>query len=271
MSALSMKLRAEPPRRLDMSAFVPGRLAGLSIAEIERLEIAAGPKPIKAGDFFAFDGAPGDRLVIEGGSSRLDYIGKAHAGGEIIVEGDAGAYAGRQMKTGRMEIRGNAGVGLASNLKGGIIVVDGSAGGYLGAPKPGEKDGMAGGSVVVKGDAGECAGERMRRGTLVVKGRLGENAGARMMGGTIWAEKGLTRGAGIQMRRGTLIGPSLDAPLPTFLDCGQHDLLIVRMMQKYWAEILGDLAPPSLTAAPRRLMGDTASLGKGEILIAEAA
>jgi formylmethanofuran dehydrogenase subunit C len=270
MSALKLKLRSAPPQRLDLSALVPSRLAPLSVSEIARIQLGEGSNAPCVADFFEISGTPGDSLQIEGGSARLDYVGAEHAGGEIIVEGDVGTYAGRRMKSGRLEIRGRAGECLASNLRGGIVVVGGSVGAHLGMPRPGEKDGIAGGTVVVHGDAGEFAGERMRRGTLIVRGRLGTNAGARMMGGTIWAVRGLSRGAGAQMRRGTLIGPKVEEVLPTFVDCGTHDLLILKIMSSYWRKTLGSLAPPEISKPPRRLMGDMASLGKGEILLTEA-
>ncbi|MBU1210374.1 MAG: formylmethanofuran dehydrogenase subunit C [Alphaproteobacteria bacterium] len=269
MSALKLKLRAAPSRRLDLSPLIPGRLAGLSIAEIEKIAIYAGPEGLTVGDCFAVSGAAGDALHIEGGSDKFDKVGAEHAGGEIIVDGDVGLYAGRRMKSGRLDIRGNAGDCLASNLRGGIVIVSGSAGTHLGGPLAGEKDGLAGGTVVVMGDTGDLAGERMRRGTLVVKGRMGRNAGARMMGGTIIGEQGLSAGAGVQMRRGTLIGPSLEAQSATFVDCGTHELLILTIMAAYWRRTLGDLAPPAIASAPRRLMGDLSSLGKGEILLTE--
>ncbi len=269
MSALKLKLRSAPQMRLDLSRLVPGRLAGLSLAEIERLEVGGGRHTLKAGDFFEVSGGPGDSVVFEGGSDRLDYVGATHTGGDILVDGDVGAYAARRMMAGGLEIRGNAGFCLASNLRGGTVTVGGSAGDHLGLPRPGEKDGMAGGAVIVHGDTGNYPGERMRRGTLIVKGRLGRFAGARMMGGTIFAEQGLSAGAGIQMRRGTLIGPKADEPLATFVDCGPHDLLILKVMARYWRKTLGDAAPPELTSPPRRLMGDMASLGKGEILLSE--
>ena len=273
MSGLTLKLSAAPQRRLDMSRLVPGLLAGLTTAEVERLPIADGNRPLSVGDVFQVAGTPGERLTIEGATDRLDYLGAEHSGGDIIVEGDAGGYAGRRMRSGRLEIRGNAGEALASNMRGGLIVVAGNAARRLGTPRPGEKDGMAGGSVVIKGDAGDFCGERMRRGTIVVKGRIGSHAGARMMGGTIYAEQGLGEAAGMQMRRGTLIAPNVAQPLATFADCGRHDLLILRIMAAHWVATLGDLAPPALSpsaAAPRRLMGDMASLGKGEILLTGA-
>ena len=270
MSALTLKLRCEPAMRLDLSCLVPGRLAGMSRGEIERLEVGRGRHPLKVGDCFEVSGESGDSIIFEGGSDRFDYVGATHAGGNILVDGDVGAYAARRMKAGGLEIRGNAGVCLASNMRGGTVKVGGSAGAHIGRPKPGEKDGMAGGAVIVQGNTDDYPGERMRRGILFVRGRLGKFAGARMMGGTIFAEQGLSEGAGIQMRRGTLIGPKLEAPLATFVDCGRHDLLILKVMARYWLKTLGDAAPPQLTTPPRRLMGDMASLGKGEILLSGA-
>ncbi|MCH9807267.1 MAG: formylmethanofuran dehydrogenase subunit C [Alphaproteobacteria bacterium] len=270
MSALTLKLRFAPPVRLNLSALVPGRLTGMSLAEICALPVSGGRQPLSVGECFEVSGSPGEVLRLEGGSDRFDYVGADHAGGEIVVEGAVGAYAGRRMKAGKLDIRGDAGDCLASNLRGGLVTVSGSAGCHLGLPKPGEKDGMAGGTVIVQGDTGEFPGERMRRGLLLVKGRLGENSGARMMGGVIWAEQGLSRGAGAQMRRGTLIGPMVETPLATFADCGELDLLIVRIMDRHWREQLGESAPPAITGPTRRLMGDMASLGKGEILLTQS-
>ncbi len=125
---------------------------------------------------------------------------------------------------------------------------------------------MAGGTVVVDGNAGERAGDRMRRGTIIVRGRCGEAAGSRMSGGTIWALGGFGSGPGPLMRRGTLIGPAVERLLPTFVDCGPHDLLVLRILGRYLADTLGPLAPRPITGAVRRFAGDMASIGKGEIL-----
>ena len=65
---------------------------------------------------FAVSGAPGERLVIEGGSRHLDNVGARHLGGTLIVEGDVGAYAARNMRAGLLDIRGNAGPYLGAGL-----------------------------------------------------------------------------------------------------------------------------------------------------------
>ena len=171
------------------------------------------------------------------------------------------------MKAGRLDIRGNAGSWLASGMSGGVVTVSGSAGDYTGAMSPGEKFGMSGGTVCIEGDCGARAGDRMRRGTIIVKGRTGPAAGSRMAGGTIWTETGFGEAPGPLMRRGTLIGPKAGRMLPTFSDCGRHDLVAMRLISRYVSETLGDLAPKSLPPFVRRYAGDLATIGKGEILL----
>lgn len=266
MSALTLKLKAAPDQRLDLSAISPTRLAAMSQAEIENLAIGTARRPVKLGDLFAISGTPGDTLVIEGATPRLDGIGTDLDHGTLIVEGDVGAYAGRRMKGGRLDIRGATGPYLASGLRGGLVLAR-SAGDLLGAPRVGERFGMMGGIVVIAGDVGERAGDRMRRGTVIAKGRFGPSAGSRMMGGTLWTETGFGDGPGPLMRRGTLIGPSVERILPTFGDAGWHDLNVLRLISRYFAKELGDLAPKALPAKVRRISGDLATIGKGEILL----
>ena len=55
--------------------------------------------------------------------------------------------------------------------------------------------------------------------------------------------------------------------LATFADCGVHDFGILRIMNRYFAETLGPLAPKPLPLKVRRYAGDLASIGKGEILL----
>ncbi len=267
MSGLKLKLRNPPPERIDMSRVAPGALAGLPIIEIERLIVGASKNGARLADVFAVSGAPGEDLTIEGGSDRLDFVGAGHGGGTILVEGDAGAFAGRGMTSGRLDIRGNAGPWLATGLAGGFVSVTGDAGDSLGAPRAGERFGMMGGTVAVAGHVGARAGERMRRGAIVARGKCGPLAGARMMGGTIWADGGFGATPGVMMRRGTLIAPSVERLTATFADCGKHDLVVLRILSAYFAAALGALAPNPLPSSARRLAGDMAALGKGEILL----
>ena len=89
------------------------------------------------------------------------------------------------------------------------FTVKGSAGDFAGGARSGDKQGMAGGTIVVEGNVGERAGDRMRRGTIIARGTIGSAAGSRMMGGTLWTEQGFGAGPGLLLRRGTLIGPKV--------------------------------------------------------------
>ena len=91
-----------------------------------------------------------------------------------------------------------------------------------------------------------------------------------MIGGTIVAEGGFGANAGQLMRRGTLIGPRVDRMLPTFADCGHHELVILRVMERGWGRVLGPLAPEPFPAGVRRFAGDLAAIGKGELLLTAA-
>ena len=265
MSGLNFKLRAAPAVRLDISALTPARLASLSQREIEILVIAT--DGTKLGDVFSVSGSCGDRVTIEGGSARFDSVGAGLEAGTIVVEGDCGAYAAAGMSGGRLDIRGNAGAWLATGMKDGLVTVKGSTGDFTGAPRTGDKQGMAGGIVVIEANAGERTGDRMRRGTIIARGTIGPMAGSRMMGGTLWTETGFGPGAGPLLRRGTLIGPTAERMLATFADCGRHDLRVIPLLNRYFAQTLGSLAPRPLPPVVRRLVGDMASIGKGEILL----
>jgi formylmethanofuran dehydrogenase subunit C len=69
------------------------------------------------------------------------------------------------------------------------------------------------------------------------------------------------------MKRGTIVlGADCEALSPTFIDCGVHALVAMRLM----AGFVGDFsrrAGACLRDPLRRYAGDMAVLGKGEILI----
>jgi formylmethanofuran dehydrogenase subunit C len=267
MSALSFTLRAPLHGAVDLSGLTPATLAGLSAGEIARIALGDGPEAPHAGDIFDIAGTPGETIAIRGSSPFLDSIGTRLDAGSIVVEGSVGNYAGRLMKGGRLEILGDAGAYLGSGATGGLIHVQGSAGDFLGGARSGDKFGLLGGTVVVDGNVGERAGERMRRGIIVARGAFGPAAGSRMVGGTLWTETGFGPRPGTLLRRGTLIGPKADELLPTFSDCGRHDLVVLRILNRHVAETLGPLAPKPLPGLVRKLAGDLATIGKGEILL----
>jgi formylmethanofuran dehydrogenase subunit C len=265
VTALVFKLRKTPAQRLDLSPLLPERLAGKAERDIAAIELQTTRERICVGDVFRLTMGDAAHLQFDGGSERFDRIGYAMSGGTIRVAGDAGIQSGRLMSGGRLEIVGNTGPFAASGMKGGSIEITGNAGDRLGGPLAGEMAGMRGGVVVVRGHAGARAGDRLRRGTIVIEGSAGSHAGSRMIAGTL-----IVRGCagplpGYLMGRGTLVlADGSDSLSPTFADCGVHELAIGTLM----ADFVGPFSPKTagLLRRPwRRLMGDMAVIGKGEI------
>ncbi len=268
MKPLVLTLRATPDERLDLSPLVPHELAGKSAEEILALPINTTRRRIAVGDIFRLRMGDVQSIRFEGGSDRFDRVGQAMRGGEIVVDGDVGTLAGRLMQGGRLIVSGDAGPWAASGMKGGTVEIAGAAGDRLGGPLAGEMAGMRGGVVVVRGDAGERAGDRLRRGTIIVEGKAGAHAGSRMIAGTLIVRREAGALPGYLMRRGTIVlGAGHAGSLPTFVDCGRHDLVAMRLMAAFVAPLSGRAA--RLFRQPlQRFAGDMATLGKGEILVA---
>ena len=256
-----------PDQRIDLSALIPSRLAGLAVRDIEALPINTTRNTLAIGDIFRVRAGDPSSIRITGATSRFDNVGAELDGGEIRVEGDVGELAGRLMKGGKLSVSGNAGPWAGSGLRGGRVEIGGDAGDWLGGPLPGEMAGMRGGVLQVKGNAGKMAGDRLRRGTIVVGGGTGAYAGSRMVAGTLIVAGRVGAWPGYLMKRGTLfLRREPEAVSPTFLDCGpgaevfRH--LFARELSKAGVDV-GWIARARL----QRFGGDTAVLGKGEIFM----
>jgi formylmethanofuran dehydrogenase subunit C len=154
-------------------------------------------------------------------------------------------------------------------MTGGSIHIQGKAGDFLAGALPGEQRGMSGGDIIVHGDAGDRVGDRMRRGTILVEGDVGSYCASRMVAGTIavWGKAG--ENTGFAMSRGTLLlRQAPERMLPTFNDCGEHDLGFLRLMLRAWSTLPSRFARlPGEGTRVRRYVGDLANGGKGEILV----
>jgi formylmethanofuran dehydrogenase subunit C len=264
---LTFTARAAPTQRLDLSRLTPQNLAGKTMAEIAGIELGTTRERVAAGDVFSIREGDPSSVLFEGGGARFDRIGMGMTAGAIHVEGEVGVQAGRAMSGGRLTIRGVAGPFAASGMKGGTLEIEGDAGERLGGPLSGETVGMSGGLVHVRGDAGPRAGDRLRRGAILIEGRAGAYAGSRMIAGTLAIAGEAGDLPGYLMDRGTiLLGRGATLLSPTFGDCGEHDLVAARLLADYVALASAKLA--RLFRRPlRRLAGDLAALGKGEILL----
>jgi formylmethanofuran dehydrogenase subunit C len=268
MSGITLRLRAQPPARLDLSPLTPQALAGQPVEAVARLPLACGRRSLPLGEWFDVRASSADAIVIEGDAARLDRIGAGLQDGMIRVEGNAGAYVGLGMRGGRIEVSGSVDAYAACGLAGGVVTIGGDAGDWLGAALPGEHRGMRGGVVIVGGRAGDRAGDHMRRGLILTEAGCGDYCGSRMQGGTLATLGPCGARPGYAMRRGTLVfGGAAPAPGPTFNDAGRLPLGFLVLLARSWKELpsrFASLRWPSTRA--HRWVGDLAFGGQGELL-----
>jgi formylmethanofuran dehydrogenase subunit C len=240
-------------------------------AAIAAMPLACGNRRLRVDEVFEVAPGESEALLIRNRGARLDLLGSGMTGGEIVLEGDAGAYAGLAMSGGRLTIRGQAGPFAGAAMQGGILEIGGNAGDWLGGGLPGERRGMTGGLILLRGDAGRRAADRQRRGVILIEGNAGDFLGARMVAGTtIVLGAAVGRYPGFAMKRGTLLlRHGAGQMLPTFADAGLQELGFLRLLAKYLAPHSAKFAAAAPHfAALRRFVGDAASGGKGEILAA---
>jgi formylmethanofuran dehydrogenase subunit C len=266
MSCLTLTLRAEIRLPLDLAPLVPERVAGLHERELASLPLQLGNRAIPLGELFQIKAGDPQAVVLQGTGPSCDRIGAGMSGGKLIVDGGGGRLLGAGMTGGALEVRGSVGPLAAAQASGGVIRIAGDAGPRLGGHLPGA-GGFSGAAVLVEGSCGELAGQRMRKGIIVIGGNAGPHAAMGMRGGTIMVRGNCGPDPAPLMARGTLwLAQAADRLLPTFVEDGTHDMLWLRLLERY----LASLGLPAVLSSRRvrRLAGDLAGLGKGEILVA---
>lgn len=268
MTAVRLRFTTENRLPVDARLLTPANLGGKTMAELAALRLLVGNRQVPLGELAEVTAGDGDTLVIEGAFAGLDRLGHQMAAGRIEAYGDVGAYLGQGMSGGRIELFGSAGVYAAAGMRGGTIHITANAGDFLGAALPGDPAGMAEGTVLVGGDAGDRVGDRMRRGLIAVHGRIGDYAASRMIGGTIVALRGCGADPGYAMRRGTLyLAAEPGHVLSTFADNGAHELPWLRLLARQLAAHEPSGTLPAIRVA--RWTGCASVGGKGEILVAD--
>jgi formylmethanofuran dehydrogenase subunit C len=270
MNETRLRLKQQPALCVDLRGVLPAQVAALAAAELGALQLWHGNERIALGDLFAIerrDAAPEPVLRFEGDLSRCDWLGAQMDGGALFAE-TCGDYVGLQMRSGRIEIAGRVGVYAACEMSGGTLQV-GATGDFAAAALPGSMDGMRGGTLIVRGAAGARFGDRMRRGTAIVFGDAGDFLASRMVAGTIAVAGRCGKHPGFGMRRGSLVLlQPLEVP-PTFAATDYNfDVawtLLARSLQRH-----GGAFTNLGKRRPRRLAGDRAVDGRGEILLSRA-
>ena len=269
MSGWRFTLKNAPALRVDLRGVTPAALAGLSLAEVERLAVGHGNATQPLAEFFGVESGADDTLVFDTDLARFDRVGWQMAGGRIRVAGGVGHHAGGGMTAGELVVDGDAGLLAACEMAGGTFRVNGNVDDFAASPLPGSMDGMRGGTFIVKGNAGARFGDRMRRGSAIVFGDAGDFLASRMVAGTIALGGRAGAHAGYGMRRGSVVFASAPAaawPIPaTFVPAlGEAEV--------FWQLLARDLerhGGPFAGLASRRIerhLGDLAAGGKGELI-----
>ena len=268
MSALTFTLKHKPAQRVNMSPLVCNLLTGMALADIGAITLQSGKCKLRVDELFTLEGADTQNIVIKNSLDNLDFIGKDLEGGSISVVGDAGAYLAFGMNAGEIKVSGNVGLYAACEMKKGYLEVSGNAGDFLGAALPGNKMGMKGGIILIKGNVGERVGDHMRRGNILIEGNAGDYCGSRMTAGTIAVMGQTGRHLGYAMRRGTLLlwnQPTLSA---SFNDCGTHTLAFLPILFASFKSLNSRFADASIAFnRVQRYAGDMSEMGRGEVLV----
>ncbi len=274
---MTVHLTLREANRLPLEAEVvtPDRLGALTAAEIERLPVFYGNKPRPLAEHFDVRVTPGGEapgggptVVVEGPTGRVKRLGERMSCGRLVVAGDAGMHVGAEMAGGELVVEGDADDWAGAQMAGGLLHVKGRAGHRVGSTYRGSRVGMTGGVIVVGGDAGTEAGGYMRRGLVVVVGDVEDFAGARMVAGTVLVlgRAGARAGAGL-LRGSVVVAGGVAEVLPTFREtCVYRPGFLTVLARAVQKRVPLPLEPLDGRAF-RRLGGDLAELGKGELLL----
>jgi formylmethanofuran dehydrogenase subunit C len=264
---VTLTLRAAPAEPLDVDGLTADRVSNLSEREIAALPAWVGAREARLGDFFDVSGERSARLRIAGELTNVHGLASRAAGGEVVIEGNAGRRVAAGMTAGSVDVRGSVGDDAGMGMGGGVLRISGSAGDRLGAATPGASKGMTGGEIVLAGSAGADAGARARRGLIVVGGDVGGDAARSMIAGTlvVFGRTGSRPGRG--SKRGSIVAlGGIEVPVTYWYACTYEPphvrLLLTYLRRRYGLEIDDKV----IEGKYRRHCGDAGNPGRGEIL-----
>ena len=171
------------------------------------------------------------------------------------------------MKGGAIHVLGPAGDYAGLGMSGGLLTITGGTGDFVGGAVPGQTSGMSGGAIVIGGDVGDRLGDRMRRGVIIAMGDAGDHCASRAVAGTLWVRGRLGATPAQGMKRATVLLEQTPTSLPTFLDCGRHELGMLRVLLPSLDRLAGTDIAKRCSGWAHRYMGCMGVDGRGEVLV----
>lgn len=222
METVTLTLKTQPDLYLEADTITPDAFAGRSAAEIAALPVYKGNTEALLGDYFDVQGAGGaspadTKIIVQGDTTRVKWIGARMTGGEVVVEGSADMYAGAWMEGGTLLVKGDVDAFAGLAMKGGELLIRGSAGNYLAAAYRGDWRGMQGGVIRVDGNAGSDTGTFMNGGEIIIGGDVDVHVGTHAEGGKIVVKGNAKSRVGGQMVEGEIyVFGAIDVMMPGF-------------------------------------------------------
>ena len=262
---LTFELRTEPAQRLDLSPLTPAGLAGMKPRNIQAIAIGTSRQALTVGDVFKLKGTDVAKLRFVGTDARCDLIGQGLTEGEITVDGDAGAYLGvrHERRQNRRERH------RSDHLPAPACAAAGSTSPATPAPRQAawrsaRPTACVAAGFSIGGKAGALLGERMRRGLIIGRGDAGDYAAARMIAGTILVKGRIGRFAGYGF------AAARSSSTRSRRSCCRPSAIAACSISTGFACSTCSSANDGrfrVGYRARRLIGDMAVLGKGEMLI----
>ena len=266
-ASVTLTLRAALDVPLRMHPILPARCVDLAEREIAALPVTLGRTQVPLGEVFLVQGERSSCVRVVGSTDLVWGLGAQMAGGELTVDGDAGADVGAGMTDGTIRVHGRVGDDAGVAMQGGVLHIDGDAGDRVGAAVPGAAKGMSGGEIIVGGSAGSDAGAAARRGLIVVAGNTGADTGRGMIAGSVIVLGRCGHNPGRGNKRGSIIAAgAIPVPVTYRYACTFH-APHVRLTLLYLERRHGLPISHEFVESPyRRYCGDAGNPGKGEIL-----
>ena len=264
---VTLTLRASLDSTIEVDGVTADRFANLTEREIAALPAWIDARPAALGDVFTVRGERSARVRLEGRMANVSGLAAGTAGGEMIINGDAGSRVAARMTGGSVEVRGSVLDAAGAAMGGGTLRIAGDAGDRLGAATQGASTGMTGGEIVLGGSAGTNAVARARRGLVVVAGDVGDFAARAMIAGTLVVLGRTGAEPGRAGKRGSIVAVGgIDVPVSYWHTCTYrppHVRLTMTYLRRRYGLPIDDAVAGG---AYRRYCGDAGDQGRGEIL-----
>ena len=266
---LTLTLREAPVAPVD-APFRPERLAALSQAEIERLEVLYGNRRATVGELFDVSGSGEEDVRVVGDLARVAWSGRGHDRRAADGRGQLlDRTSGRGCPAASLWSRATRATGPAPRCR---------AGGWSCAAPP-----AAGSAAPTRGRAPVCraarsscletpaseAGAGLRRGLIAVAGSVGAAAGLSALAGTIVAFGAVGPHPGAGMRRASIVAMTSATLLPTYAPACAYRPPFLRLCLRRLRALGLPVTDEQIEGRYTRWSGDAVELRRAEILILE--